>query len=330
MGKDTLKIPDDIVTGAEYVMDRARSVSIDESALVALADAVERRLERGIDTIETAFGTTGNLAHDVNIVFFETVVNFCFWADKNEDKWEVERDGVRLGGWYSLAACFERAISNGVPVYDAAYMANLTPGEAERLFAGIPGGAEIPLLDRRVKNLNEAGAYLLRAHDGQAMHLLESVDFSASRLAEKVTQEIASFRDGAVYNGRWVWILKRAQILAGDLAQLSARYPQFQIHDVDQLTAFADYRLPQIFRHFDVFIYSKALDERIDALEHIAPGEPCEVEIRAATIVASEQLKGYLPTRSSADIDIGLWLMSQDMRDDPQLRPHHRTPGWFY
>ena len=330
MNEQTLRVPETVLADCAFVVERARDVKIDESQLSRLAEVVESRLLAGIDSIETAFGTTGDLARDVNIVFFETVVNFCFWGDLDGKKWMVERDGELLGGWYSLAACFDRAIAAGIPVDDAQYMTDLSVDQARQLFAGVDGEVEIPLLERRVQNLNEAGEYLLHYFDGSAMKLLESVDFSASRLAEKVALELESFRDGALYEGRWVWMLKRAQILGGDMSQLSVRYPEFRMRDCDKLTAFADYRLPQVFREYGVFEYSEELAHRVDTGVYIESGSSAEVEIRAATIDACERLRHYMPTRSSADIDVGLWLVSQDLRNDPNLKPHHRTVGWFY
>lgn len=328
MGED-LRVPESILASARFVMSRARDVMLHQDTLATLAAAIETRLDQGIDAIETAFGTTGVLERDVNIVFFETVVNFCFWGDLDGQKWMVERNGQRLGGWYSLAACFDRAIAAGVPVDDARFMANLTESQTKEIFAGVDG-VEIPLLQQRVSNLNEAGQHLLDKYDGQAIKLLESVGFSAPRLAEYVATELTSFRDGATYDGQWIWILKRAQILGGDLSQLNARYPEFQMVDCDKLTAFADYRLPQILRHYGVVTYSNDLAQRVDAGEHIEAGSAAEVEIRTATIEACEALKLQLPDRSSADIDVGLWLLSQDMRNDPDLLPHHRTLGQFY
>ncbi len=330
MDLDTLVVPKSVLETAAWVTDRARNVQLDPIAFPSLGQAIEQRLEAGIDNVATAFGTTGSLQRDVNMVFFETTVNFCFWADRHEQKWVVEKDGKKLGGWYSLAACFDRAAANGISVYDATFMAELSRETARKLFAGAPGSPEIPLLSRRVQNLNEAGNYLLEKYDGQALHLLETCNFSAPRIAETVTRDLTSFQDGAKYDGRWVWFLKRAQILASDLSQLTAQYPEFAIKDCDQLTAFADYRLPQVFRHYEVFTYSADLSRRIDGLEYLEAGSPEEVEIRAATIQACEQLKAHLPDRTSADIDLGLWLLSQDLRDDTTLRPHHRTLGYFY
>ncbi len=324
-----LTIPDSVVEDAQFVMTRARDVTIHEDALDKLATIIEVRLQQGIDDIETAFGSTGILERDVNLVFFETVVNFCFWGELGQPKWMIERGDRRFGGWYGLAACFDRAVAAGIPVYDATFMMALPNQVARELFAGATD-VEIPLLEQRVRNLNEAGRYLVEQYHGSVMKLLASVDFSATRLAAKVATELTSFCDGATYDGQWVWILKRAQIFGSDLSQLSARYPEFQMHDCDKLTAFADYRLPQIIRHYDVISYIETLEVVIDKGEYLAAGSAAEVEIRAATIVVCDMLKLQLAHRSSADIDIGLWLISQDMRDDPTLLPHHRTSGIFY
>lgn len=329
MNSRALTVPDSILESVDFVMARARDVSLHADHLTQLSVVVEQRLAKGIDDIESAFGTTGVLEDDVNLLFFETAVNFCFWGDIDGEKWMVERDGQQLGGWYSLVACFDRAIANGLPVHEAAFMATLTESQARELFVGEDAIA-IPLLSQRVANLNEAGRYLLEKYDGQALRLLESVGYSATRLAEKVATELSSFRDGAVYDGEWVWLLKRAQILGSDLSQLSARYPLFHMQDCDKLTAFADYRLPQILRHYGAIRYSLDLASRIDAGEHIEAGSAQEIEIRAATIKACDMLAQQLFHRTGADIDLGLWLLSQDMRNDANLAPHHRTLGQFY
>jgi hypothetical protein len=96
------------------------------------------------------------------------------------------------------------------------------------------------------------------------------------------------------------------------------------------LTAFADYRLPQVLRHLGALEYSMSLAAVVDNGMVLPANSPPEMEIRASTIEACERLKRYLPEQTSADIDLGLWLMAQDMRADPALLPHHRTPGQNY
>ena len=231
MDRAALTVPGSVLDGARYVTAAARDVVIREEALADVAQRIDVRLAAGIDDVDVAFGSAGNLERDVNLILFETACNFCFWSDRPEDAWKVPlHDGTAgdtaVGGWYGLAACFQRSIRGGMPVWDAAWMAGLTVERAQQLFAGI--GAPIPLIEQRASNIVEVASFLLRNHHGQAIDLLATVDFSAPRIAAAIARELPSFRDGAWYAGRWVWILKRAQIFASDLAQLSARYPELR------------------------------------------------------------------------------------------------------
>lgn len=47
---------------------------------------------------------------------------------------------------------------------------------------------------------------------------------------------------------------------------------------------FADYRVPQILRHVDIFDYSPGLAAKIDQEIELPYSSPEEVEIRAATV----------------------------------------------
>ena len=323
-----LIIPGSVLEGAHLVVSRARDVVIRTDGLGDIASKIEARLAAGTDDVEVAFGSAGALERDVNLVLFDTACNFCFWTGRAEREWTVDVAGRVIGGWYALAACFNRAAHVGKPVYDATWMAELSIGRAGELFAGT--GVPIPLIEQRVNNIVEVANFLLQKHDGQALNMLRSAAFSAPVIAATLARELPSFRDGAWYRGTWVWVLKRAQILPSDLAQLSTKYPAFQMTDCDRLTAFADYRLPQVLRHFGALTYSAGLAAVVDAGTILPSGSAPETEIRACTIEACEGLKRYLPQRSSADIDLGLWLIGQDMRLDPTLLPHHRTPGQYY
>ncbi len=324
----TLTIPGSVLDGARYVTAAAHDVTISVDRLIDIAGSIQARLAAGIDDVDVAFGSAGALDRDVNLILFETACNFCFWSEQPENAWMVDVDGTAVGGWYGLAACFNSSARSGVPVWDAEWMAKLTVERAHKLFAGINGS--IPLIEQRVDNIVAVANFLLRKHNGQVLELLETTDFSAPRVAASLVRELPSFRDGAWYAGRWVWFLKRAQIFPSDLGQLTARYPEFRIANCDQLTAFADYRLPQVLRHLGALEYSSSLATVVDNGIILPAGSAPEIEIRACTIEACERLKRYLPGRTSADIDLGLWLMGQDLRADPTLLPHHRTPGQYY
>lgn len=329
MNLDDLSLPATVIDSANFVMERAREVSINGTGIDAVATLVRERLSNGIDSVEDAFGTTGTLEGDVNLVFFETVTNFYFWAQNDAHKWRVEFDGQQVGGWYGLSRAYYRAVQNGIPVHDAEFMSGLTIGRARDIFRSVDG-QPIPLLEVRVNNIVEAAQYLLAEHGGSAHKFVESCGFSAPKISETVVRMLPGFRDGAMYHGRWVWILKRAQILANDLSQLTLKYPEFVIHDIDQLTAFADYRLPQVLRHHGVLQYSDRLADAVDSKRLLPSGSVEEIEIRMATIKACEMLKSVMPEMTTAQIDVGLWLLSQDMRKDPDVLPHHYTVSSYY
>lgn len=329
MNVPNLRLPDTVLDSAAYVMSRASHVRINQAALDRLKQPVLDRLQRGADSVEDAFGTTGDLEGDVNLIFFETAANFCFWAQDDADKWKTEYNGEQAGGWYGLSRAFYKAVQAGTPVHDASFMSRLTTAQAAEIFAGTNGN-RIPLLEFRVNNIIEAANYLLAKHSGSAVDLVESCGRSAPRIAETVATQLCSFRDGAWYGDRWVWILKRAQILPSDLSQLNQKYPDFQIIDIDRLTVFADYRIPLVLQHYGVLQYTDELMTKIKD-KQLIPGKSAEeVEIRMATVMAGEQLKARCPGLTAADIDLALWLLSQDMRNDPEVPPHHMTYSYFY
>jgi len=63
-----------------------------------------------------------------------------------------------------------------------------------------------------------------------------------------------------------------------------------QFNDMDLVTTFPDYRVPQILRHVDVLQYESSLDELVDGQVELEKGGIDEVSIRAGTVVAVEEI----------------------------------------
>lgn len=98
--------------------------------------------------------------------------------------------------------------------------------------------------------------------------------------------------------------------------------------NIECLTAFSDYRLPQILREFSVIKYAKTLASKIDNYVLIPSGSCEEIEIRAATIWGVELIRQKLEKFPASKIDFALWLLSQGL---PQkVKPHHRTYSIYY
>jgi len=125
---------------------------------------------------------------------------------------------------------------------------------------------------------------------------------------------------------------KRAQIIAADLygAFNGKKWGRFM--DMDKVTAFADYKLPQVLRHLGILHYTDALAKKIDQEILIDAGCAEEVEIRANTIQAVELIRRELAQKGKAlmsfEIDWLLWNLGQDNKY--RKKPYHKTLTIFY
>jgi hypothetical protein len=202
----------------------------------------------------------------------------------------------------------------------------------EQLKSVFRGEGEIPLFGERLANLREAGRILMRDWGGDAANLVESVQGSAKALAACVASSFPSFLDEARYDGRTVRFWKRAQLLASDLYQAFDGRGPGAFFDIQDLTAFADYKLPQVLRALGIISYEPVLAEAVDGLHHLTAGSPEEVEIRAMTIWAVEEIKkAFRETGrdvTSAAVDQWLWQLGQ--LQPFRKKPYHRCRTIFY
>jgi len=225
-------------------------------------------------------------------------VNFSFW-------------GGAAGGYWQLAERLRDAFAAGDELAEPGALAAVTASRLGELLG------DLPMLEERAAALRELGEH---GFDGLVR---ETAAGTASALAER----LRSYGDVAEYQGRRVPLLKRAQIVPADLHGAGvASFP-----DLPDLTCFPDYKLPQVLRHFGAVEYSPALAARVDSWEELRPGEPAEVEIRAATVEAVERLREALAQGGrdlmAIEVDWILWDLSQGLYP---VRPYHRTRTIFY
>ena len=113
---------------------------------------------------------------------------------------------------------------------------------------------------------------------------------SAVGLVRRTLALLPGFRDTTVLDGKLVHFYKRAQILVGDLwsafdkPAMGSASP-FAFDDIDQLTIFADYRIPQLLHHLKVLEYDQDLSSCIYSHAELPSGSRMEVLLTSALLV---------------------------------------------
>jgi hypothetical protein len=256
-------------------------------------------------------------------------INFCFWPAPGKAKWEIQYKSRNVSGYYALALSLKRALEAGIPISKADYMAQLSAEELKKILSG---HGDLQLLDRRAQILNELGQVLLEEYSGQACKLVEDAEESAIALVRILYRRSSSFRDIAKFRGHQISLYKRAQIFAADLHGAFQGRSWGHFTDIDKLTAFADYKLPQVLRHLGILHYAPDLAKKVDQQILLEAGSPEEVEIRANTIWAVElirqELKAMGKQLRAFEIDWILWNLGQHA--EFKEKPYHRTVTIFY
>lgn len=317
-----------VLASIEPVIERASHVAFDPEAAARFVDALPADLSAPTWTGDTHFGD--GTERTVWYVLVLDTINFCFWG---EPRWRFEYRGEALDGYAALSAALRRAFERGVPLHEPEFLLDLT---VEQLASVLDGEGRLPLMDERTALLRELGGGLLQHFGGDAAHLVRIADGSALKLVEFLVEAFPGFRDEASYGGSPVLFYKRAQIAAADLHGTFGGRGYGAFYDIDQLTAFADYKLPQLLRAHGILQYEPALAARVDRQVELPPGSEEEIEIRAFTIHAVEELKALLNRRQTGDalphewasfeVDWLLWNRSQGL----EAQPYHRTRTIYY
>ncbi|MDQ3043703.1 MAG: queuosine salvage family protein [Chloroflexota bacterium] len=327
-----------VLASTAAVVRRSRHVRIDigQLAVVAAKMARETVSPPGWDaTLHFRDGTW----RTAGWVLVLDALNFCFWnpgsaGSDPSDRWRVEYDGVAYNGYAALAAALSRAVAEGRPLWDAAYLAGLDAAALRDILRPVPGAPEIPLLAERLANLREVGCGLRDGIGGPrpVETLIAAADGSAVRLIGDVVRRFPSFDDTACYGSEVVRFYKRAQILVADLAGAFDNDGLGAFADLEHLTAFADYKVPQVLRELGILVYDDHLAGLVDAHQLLPAGSPEEIEIRAGTVWAVELLRRALNDAGrrlrAFEIDGLLWTAGQTLA--LTARPYHRTVTGYY
>ena len=173
-----------------------------------------------------------------------------------------------------MAASLKQAVESGTPLTRAEFLSALSLEELKDILGG---RGTLQLLEQRLQNLNELGRFLLEEYAGEAYRLVETAQNSAVRLVRLLAEGLSSFRDTAHYQDHRIFFYKRAQLFAADLYGAFRGEDWGRFKDIEKLTAFADYKLPQALRHLGILRYTSNLARKVDQKIYLEPGSTAEV-----------------------------------------------------
>lgn len=231
----------------EYIVKNASYIKINEAGCTNLAHNLMLAIVDKTLAIENFSQSDFHpKAEDpknaLNWILVCDTLNFCFWSPEDSTKWRVEEQT----GYFALCAAMNRSIKEGFNLTDPKVYSTITEQQIRHIMRSDDGITMIPLVEERVRCLREVGKTLLDKYDGCFSNVLVAAEKSAKKLLQLVVDDFPCFRDEAVYKGQRVAIYKRAQILVGDVWACFKGESYGSFNDIEYITMFADYRVPQV------------------------------------------------------------------------------------
>ncbi|KAF4576929.1 Queuosine 5'-phosphate N-glycosylase/hydrolase [Pleurotus pulmonarius] len=318
-------------------------------------------------------------------IFLISSLNFNFWSEKegSEERFGVEwqegwegaaaKNKMVHTGYWSLVAALDRAMADdGIPITDPKFYSSeiLCPDSLiEHVFRPAESCLEtIPLLQSRIAIMREVGHILCTNFGGSFKGFMDAFqsrynnEGTALQLVKMVVDTFPSFRDEVWYEGRKVYLWKRAQILVAETwaafyppsppspSNPHPLFPGARGASIHQLTMFADYRVPQILHHLRILEYPPSLLSLLHSGAPLEYGSREELSLRAASIVAVERVREeicLLMRENGEDedgvtsvlIDFYLWDLAKEIEtgdgnvegvQTAAVAPIHRTRSIWY
>jgi Potential Queuosine, Q, salvage protein family len=350
-----------VLKDAQYVCDNSLDVALDFQGTRTAAEHIYQQMQ-GREYSTSSWHEhelhpkleEGKEEEVLSFVFTMDLLNFSFWSDHDDgkgkepgesEKFAVEYDGKTYTGYKSLVASLRRALDEDIPITTPSFWhdAEECPDDKIRHVFRSASNEEIPLLDERIRILREAAEVLCKDFDLSLPNLISQANGSAASLVNLLAEHFPCFRDQVRFEGKTIRLLKRAQIFAADLWACFDGKSYGAFDDIDSLTMFADYRVPQMLHSLGSLVYSPPLESKLKRRVHIEPGSQYEVEIRGCSIwcvemIRKEILRAHPEAKVNAVlIDFFLYDVCKEMEkalkeggEELDMLPHHRTRCIWY
>uniref|UniRef100_A0A914PZ81 Queuosine 5'-phosphate N-glycosylase/hydrolase n=1 Tax=Panagrolaimus davidi TaxID=227884 RepID=A0A914PZ81_9BILA len=256
-----------------------------------------------------------------NWFFLMDLINFHFYYE-NGQQYTVTFKNQKFVGSMGLAAAINRWLEVNPHAVKPEILANITKEELQKILVD-DSGTDIPMIDERFAFIKSTYPLLIKKHQS-FLEAVISLEFSPKNILEYLQNNFPCFCDESDYNGHKIKFHKRAQLLIKDIltnCPESVTKRGFTT-DFSYLTAFADYRIPQILCNFGLLLYN---DELKNAIKNgFLENSKMEIEIRAFSIIACERLK-EITQLPAAQIDTILWKMRRTIgKELDKMHPFHK------
>ncbi|KAI1432143.1 hypothetical protein GGR50DRAFT_689183 [Xylaria sp. CBS 124048] len=335
-----------VLEGAEYVYDNSIDVALDMRATKNAAAFIYDQMTKKEYSTETwsehELHPKSKNEACVSFIFTMDLLNFSFWSSRPEgERFAVFYRDKTWTGYWSLVASLQRALEEDIPITDPHFWVNEEECNLDCLRHVFRSSTdeEIPLIEARLDCLREAGQVLYEKYDCSFTKCIEAANGSAAALVNLLAEDFSCFRDEFPYGGRRkpVRFLKRAQILVADVWACFNGESYGAFRDIDKITMFADYRVPQILATLGCIGYSPPLQALIGRKEIIESGSNYEMQLRACSIWCVELLKREIKRQhpeakvNAILIDFFLYDTMKAMEaDGKETMPHHCTRSIWY
>ncbi|KAI4119421.1 MAG: hypothetical protein LQ345_000667 [Seirophora villosa] len=334
-----------VLKDAEYVYDNSIDVALDPHGTKAAAATIWTLMQEKQYSFKTWSEHTLHPKEKdektVNFIFLMDLLNFCFWSENPDPAqcFSVEYHGQTFTGYWSLVAAIHRALEESIPITTPSFWIDDTACTNDLLDHVFRSATSepIPLLQQRVHCIREAGRILDTGFSGSVIALVREANHSAASLVNLLTTHFPCFNDTARFDSKSIRFQKRAQILVADLWACFEGQTFGCFHDIDVITMFADYRVPQMLHSLGCLRYSPPLENQIRSLREIRSGSSWEVQLRGCSIWCVEMIRRHIKRQhpkaevNAILIDFFLYdTMKQRMDEGVETIPHHRTRSIWY
>ncbi len=311
-----------ILPSCQYVVDNSKDVKINYKKLDEFAQEIRqqpssRHWLQGSPLRMLDFDTEVI----VNLLLVFHAMGFSFWGNP---KWTISTKQGDIDGSFALLF---RTIEKQNSDSEFFKFKNLRHISTEQLAKLLEGNIEIPLFKQRLSNLRKLATVIEEEMSGSFYQHTKEIANDVD-LFELIVKSFDFLDDQTIYNQRPVYFYKLAQLLTSDVLRVRLLKEDMTI-DYSHLVGCADYKIPQLLRALEIIEFSQDLARLVDSKTEIASNSPQEIEIRANTIVAINEISHATDNQiCPMDVNDLIWLKSQDK--SKKFKPYHLTRSVFY